>query len=103
MTKGAGLRILDDGSTSASRSQALWHGIASSAKESCDPVLSFCRPNEPYVGIGYFASLDEVDRSACRRLGLPIIRRSIGGGPAYLDADQRSNSSCPWRSSLVKS
>lgn len=52
------------------------------------PTLSFCRPIEPYVGIGYHRSLHEIDRSACRRLGLPVIRRRIGGGPVYLDADQ---------------
>ncbi len=53
-----------------------------------EATLSFCRPIEPYVGLGYHRSLAEIDSDACRRLGLPVIRRRIGGGPVYLDSDQ---------------
>ncbi len=52
------------------------------------PTLSFCRPSEPYVGLGYHRSLAEIDLDVCHRLGLPVIRRRIGGGPVYLDAGQ---------------
>ncbi|MDH3743960.1 MAG: hypothetical protein OES47_02530 [Acidobacteriota bacterium] len=52
------------------------------------PVLSFCRPAEPYVSIGFHRAIEEIDRKACRRLGLPILRRQIGGGPVYIDRDQ---------------
>lgn len=89
MTGHVGLRILEEGKTGALRSQALWHGIASCMTANSEPVLSFCRPAEPYVGIGYFARLEEIDRQACRRHDLPIIRRRIGGGPVYLDSDQQ--------------
>ena len=82
------LRVVDAGDAGAYRSQALWHGIASAMPPGATPTLSFCRPIEPYVGLGYHRSLAEIDLEACRRLGLPVIRRRIGGGPVYLDRDQ---------------
>jgi len=82
------LRVIDTGEVGALRSQALWHGLAQAMTPGADPVLSFCRPADPYVGIGYHRRLDEVDRAACARLGLPVLRRQIGGGPVYLDSDQ---------------
>ncbi len=82
------LRVVDAGDAAAFRSQALWHGIASAMRPGGAPTLSFCRPTEPYVGLGYHRSLAEIDSDACRRLGLPVIRRRIGGGPVYLDSDQ---------------
>lgn len=82
------LRVIDAGHVSALRSQALWHGIADAMSPGDDPVLSFCRPSEPYVCVGYHRSLDELDLDACKELGLPVMRRQIGGGPVYLDSDQ---------------
>jgi len=52
------------------------------------PTLSFCRPIEAYIGLGYHRSLDELDRDHCEKHGLPIIRRRIGGGPVYIDDQQ---------------
>ena len=86
--KGARMRVVDAGDAGAYRSQALWHGIASAMRPGAAPTLSFCRPIEPYVGLGYHRSLAELDLETCRRLSLPIIRRQIGGGPVYLDGDQ---------------
>ncbi len=82
------LRVIDAGSVTAWRSQALWHGIADAMGGADAPVLSLCRPAEPYVGIGYHRRLDELDLPACVRLGLPVLRRQLGGGPVYLDSDQ---------------
>jgi len=43
----------------------------------------------PYVCIGFHQDIErEVDRAYCRRAGLPIYRREIGGGAVYLDRDQ---------------
>jgi lipoate---protein ligase len=82
------MRVLDAGSLDAVASQALWHGIADAMRDGEEPVLSFCRPSEPYVCVGYHRSLDEVDLERCRALGLRVLRRQIGGGPVYLDPDQ---------------
>ena len=84
----AALRLVDAGDVGAYRSQALWHGIASAMRSDSPPTLSFCRPTEPYVGLGYHRSLAEIDLDICRRRGLPVIRRQIGGGPVYLESDQ---------------
>lgn len=82
------LRVVDAGTVSAGRSQALWHGLAEVAPEGGPPTLSLCRSAEPYVGLGYHHPLASVDLQACKRLGLPVIRRRIGGGAVYVDADQ---------------
>lgn len=82
------LRVLDAGYVSALRSQAWWHGLAGAMSADADAVLSFCRPREAYVCVGYHRRLDELDLPACAALGLPVLRRQIGGGPVYLDADQ---------------
>ncbi len=82
------LSVIDGGTLSAWRSQALWHGIAASMQTTSPATLSFCRPAEAYVGIGYHRRLDEIDVARCAELDLPIIRRQIGGGPVYLDQDQ---------------
>jgi lipoate-protein ligase A len=82
------LRIIDLGTVDAVRSQALWHGIASAMTDDARPTLSLCRPLDSYVGLGYHRSLNEIDCERCRLLGLPILRRRIGGGPVYIDSDQ---------------
>lgn len=82
------LRVIDAGYVSPLRSQALWHGLADAMAPGDAAVLSFCRPAEPYVCIGYHRRCDELDLDACERFGLPVLRRQIGGGPVYLDCDQ---------------
>ena len=82
------LRIVDAGTVGTARSQGLWHGIASEMSEDGPPTLSFCIPGGPYVCLGFHRALEEVDLEACRRTGLPVLRRRIGGGPVYLDSDQ---------------
>jgi lipoate---protein ligase len=82
------LRVIDAGCVPAARSQSLWHGIASAMQPQDLPVLSFCRPADPYVCIGLHRRLSELDLGACSDMGLPVFRRQIGGGPVYCDSDQ---------------
>jgi lipoate-protein ligase A len=82
------LRVIDAGSVSAVRSQALWHGLTEALAPGDQPVLSFCRPAQAYVCVGYHRHLQELDLERCAALGLPVLRRQIGGGPVYLDSDQ---------------
>jgi lipoate-protein ligase A len=82
------MRMIDAGHLGALRSQALWHGLAEAMAPDGEPVLSFCRPAEAYVCVGYHRRLDELDLPVCAALGLPVVRRQIGGGPVYLDSDQ---------------
>ncbi len=82
------LRVIDFGRADAVRSQTLWHAVAYGVSAGEPPTLSFVRPAEPYVCIGYHRRLDEVDADECRARGLPILRRMVGGGPVYLDEGQ---------------
>ncbi len=82
------LRVIDAGQVPVARSQSLWHGIASAMRPTDRPVLSFCRPADPYVCIGLHRRLSELDLVACSEMSLPVFRRQIGGGPVYCDSDQ---------------
>ena len=82
------LRVIDFGEVAPLRSQTLWHAIAYGVSAGCAPTLSFMRPSQPYVSIGFHHRLDELDLAWCTSAGLPIFRRMVGGGPVYLDPGQ---------------
>lgn len=82
------LRVLDFGTVSALRSQTTWHAVAYGVGAGGPPTLSFCRPASPYVCLGYHRPIAEVDQKRCRKAGLPVYRRMVGGGCVYLDAGQ---------------
>jgi lipoate-protein ligase A len=85
----AELRVVDFGRVSALRSQTLWHALAYGVSRGEAPTLSFMRPSRPYVGLGYHRRLEEADIEGCRRAGLPVFRRMVGGGVVYLDQHQQ--------------
>jgi lipoate---protein ligase len=85
----AELRIFDFGRVSALRSQTLWHALAYGVSRDERPTLSFMRPSQPYVGLGYHRRVEEADIDACREAGLPVFRRMVGGGVVYLDEHQQ--------------
>jgi lipoate-protein ligase A len=82
------LRVIDFGSVTPLRSQTLWHAVAYGVSVGAPPTLSFARPSAPYVCLGYHRDLGEVDQEYCRREGLPVYRRMVGGGPVFLDDGQ---------------
>jgi lipoate-protein ligase A len=82
------LRVIYFGRVTPLRSQTLWHAAAYGVSGGAPPTLSFARPSDPYVCLGYHRALDEVDQEYCRREGLPVYRRMVGGGPVYLDDGQ---------------
>jgi len=82
------LRVIDFGHTTPLRSQTLWHAVGYGVSAGAPTTLSFTRPGGPYVSLGYHRPADEVDLEYCRDQGLPVLRRMVGGGPVYLDADQ---------------
>jgi lipoate-protein ligase A len=52
-------------------------------------TLIMLQPGAPYACVGYHQDLEkELDLAYCRSVGLPIIRRSQGGGATYLDGNQ---------------
>jgi len=83
------VRLLALGTVSWIRTQALYHALAELMTEDAPDTLILVRPKEPYVCVGYHQSLSAVlDRSACKAVGLPIVRRRVGGGTTYLDKNQ---------------
>lgn len=63
----------------------IFHALARMGIE----ALVLVSPQTPLVSIGYFQDAEqEVDLQACRNMGLPYMRREVGGGATYLDENQ---------------
>ena len=65
--------------------QLAYHALAHLGREG----LVLCSPAEPYISLGYSQDpTQELDLEHCRRAGLPVFRREVGGGAVYLDRHQ---------------
>lgn len=83
------LRVLDFGTVTALRSQAVYHGLAETILPDSDPILSLASPATPYVCVGMHQDIElEVDLAFCASHNLPVYRRHVGGGAVYLDENQ---------------
>ena len=77
--------LFDLGERPWQQSMLIFHALARMGVEAIDIVS----PQTPYISIGYFQDAKkEVDLEYCKREGLPIIRREVGGGTVYLDRNQ---------------
>lgn len=71
------------------RSQTIYHAVARELDDRAPDTLLLVTPGAPYVSIGFHQDAEvELDLGACRRLGLPVVRREVGGGAVYLDSGQ---------------
>jgi lipoate-protein ligase A len=67
------------------QSMLVFHALARMGFEG----LVFVSPKDPLASIGYFQDARaEVDLDYCREVGIPVMRREVGGGATYLDEDQ---------------
>ena len=67
------------------RSITLFHAMARLGYEG----LVITSPAETYVSVGYFDRTEEIiDLQKCREMGIPVIRREVGGGAVLLDENQ---------------
>jgi lipoate-protein ligase A len=83
------IRLLSLGLTHWLRTQSVYHALAETMTAESPDTIVLAQPVQPYLCLGYHQELAAVlDRSACARMGLPIVRRRVGGGATYLDADQ---------------
>lgn len=94
------LRVLDFGTTSALRSQSLWHALAHGVGAGGPATLSWCRGAGPYVSLGYHRHPSEVDLAYCRSRRLPVFRRMVGGGPVLVGPEQLLFQLCLPRSAV---
>lgn len=83
------IRLLDLGPTRWLNTQSVYHALAEMMTEDLPDTILLAQPLQPYLCIGYHQELESVlDRKACARMGLPIVRRRVGGGATYLDVNQ---------------
>jgi lipoate-protein ligase A len=83
------IRLLDLGLTHWLHTQAVYHALAEVMGAETPDTIIVAQPIEPYLCIGYHQELASVlDQAACAQMGLPIVRRRVGGGATYLDANQ---------------
>ena len=77
--------LLDLGERPWEQSMLIFHTLARMGIEAIDIVW----PQMPFISIGYFQDAKkEVDIEYCKKEGLPIFRREVGGGTVYLDRNQ---------------
>ena len=77
--------LFDLGERPWEQSMLIFHALARMGVEALDIVS----PTTPFLSIGYFQDAkQEVDLEYCKKEGLPIIRREVGGGTVYLDRNQ---------------
>ena len=83
-------RLIDLGASEPYMAQTFYEAVAKSVGEGESPsTIILCRPSKPYVCIGYHQELErEIDLEFCESNGLPVIRRTQGGGATYLDSNQ---------------
>jgi lipoate-protein ligase A len=75
-----------DGATNMAIDEAVWRERQRGASP---PTLRCFAWEPPTVSLGYGQGLDVVDREACRRLGVGLVRRPTGGSAIYHDGPER--------------
>ena len=83
-------RLLNLGYSTPLVAQTFYEAVAEAVHRGVSPnTLILLQPDSPYACLGYHQDLEkEMDLEFCEESGLPIIRRSQGGGATYLDRDQ---------------
>jgi lipoate-protein ligase A len=83
-------RLIDLGYSEPYCAQAFYEAVAKTVGSRDNPnTIIILQPATPYVCIGFHQELErEIDLGFCRSKGLPIIRRTQGGGAIYLDSNQ---------------
>ncbi len=81
------VRILDLGGMPAVHTQAIYHLLAERMGPNQPDTVVLTWPTSPYLCLGFHQVRDTVlDLEAVA--DLPVVRRRVGGGLTYLDADQ---------------
>lgn len=83
-------RLIDLGKADPYTAQTFYEAIAEAVHRGSSPnSLILVQPASPYGCIGYHQDLEkEIDLDYLKKVGIPIIRRSQGGGATYLDSNQ---------------
>jgi len=83
--KGGEMQILNLGKLPGQQSMLGFHALARLGFEG----LVVVSPKIPLASVGYFQDAEkEIDLDYCKKAGIPIMRREVGGGATYLDENQ---------------
>lgn len=83
------IRLLNMGNIPPLQTQAVYHAMAENMTRDSQDVIIICRPSAPYLCLGYHQVFENTfDADECKRRGLPVLRRRLGGGATYLDSNQ---------------
>jgi len=67
------------------QSMLIFHALARMGFEG----LIVVSPETPLASIGYFQDAEkEIDLNYCKKMGISVMRREVGGGATYLDKNQ---------------
>ncbi|MGC9196926.1 MAG: lipoate--protein ligase family protein [Syntrophobacteraceae bacterium] len=81
-------RLLDTGALPASLNMAIDEALLQlHVPGESQPVLRFYQWKPPAVSLGYFQKPHSIDLSACRKLGLEVVRRATGGRAVFHEND----------------
>jgi len=96
-------RLLDLGGLEPYGAQTLYEAVALAVDRGRSPnTIILCYPKDRYVCVGYHQEVEkEIDTEYCKTYGLPIIRRTVGGGATYLDNGQQFYQVVAGKSSIV--
>lgn len=79
------MQVLDLGKLPGQESMLVFHALARMGFEG----LVIVSPQAPLASVGYFQDAEkEIDLAYCRKAGVPVMRREVGGGATYLDGNQ---------------
>ena len=83
-------RLLDLGKAEPYTAQTFYEAVAEAMHRGLSAnTLILVQPASPYACIGYHQDIEkEIDLEFTEAEGLPVIRRSQGGGATYLDGNQ---------------
>jgi len=78
--------------------------LLQAASETGRPAGFLCRWSRPALVLGYGQEASTVDLAACRRLGVPVLRRATGGTGVLYDGDLAISlalpSNHPWAATI---
>lgn len=82
-------RWMDLGTLDPLQLHATAQGVAEAQDHDSAPAVIWARASQPHVCLGASQGAEaELDLDACRRAGVEVVRRSLGGGTVWVDGDQ---------------